>query len=526
MAVVVLTVSLRASEPTSIIPVSTQPPGGLLPENTPQLILITFDDAVNSVNYDDILKITDHQNADGSPIAMTFYISVDYTDYYLLHKLHAAGHEIAVHTMTHTTGNETDFDTWIREIEGCRESLVRYAGIPREQITGFRSPYLAYNEHTWKALSLLGFSYDSSVPEISPGLNSPDEANYIWPYTLHDGLKQRLSSGSPPTENFPDLMEIPMWTLITGDTFHNMDPEEPSEAAMLAMLKNNFTTRYEGNRVPVGIYFHSGWLTADANTNAMNDFLEWALAKPDVYVVGVGALAKWMRNPVSAETAAAEGIFQVNTYTPVPESDVITNSFGSYGFRSVINSASVYPAPDTAFLKRGIIDAPVSFRIEVTSKWDNGYQANIIATNTGGTTYTGWKMEMDLGDSSISSFWGPANQEVENDKLTLTPNGYDSEIIPGEDTIASFVATGNPETAGAPDSTIWDVVAEAPHLSMGADVTGPLLQWNRVAPVYELQGLSSLDSGDWQTIKTLYGAEETPVEAESSYLFYRLHCIH
>ena len=100
----------------NVVPVSTSPPSGLAPAETPQMILITFDDAVNAAIFSDILTISAHQNPDGSPAAFTFFISTDHTDYWLVHRLHAAGHEIAVHTITHSTGDSTTFDTWVREI--------------------------------------------------------------------------------------------------------------------------------------------------------------------------------------------------------------------------------------------------------------------------------------------------------------------------------------------------------------------------------------------------------------------------
>ncbi len=525
---------VHASDPPANIPVSTSAPGGLAPADTPQLILITFDDAVNSTNYDDILKILDHQNADGSPIAMTFYISVDISDYYLIHKLHAAGQEIAAHTMTHTTGNSqennTSFDTWVREIEGCREALTRYAGIPREQITGFRAPYLAYNADMWKALALLGFSYDTSVPETPDGLNSPDEAHYIWPYTLHDGLKQYAWTGEPPAENYPNLLEIPMWTLTDENTvngYHNMDPDVATEAEMLAVLKNNFTTRYEGNRIPVGIYFHKGWLTEDKNINAMNDFLEWALAKEDVFVVGVGALDKWMRNPVSADTAVSQGLFTVQTYTPVPENEVILNVLSPNNFRSVHHPATLYPAPDNAFQKRVVVAEPITFRVEETVRWGGtAYQAEIYATNTGSHTVSDWEIEFDAGNNVMGEMWNGAYTQSGN-TITVTPK-HVIDIPPGEEIMVSnFGAEGDPGTFGDLSPTFWETgPRSSPQLSLAPGSSGNMLQWNRAAPMYELQGRDSLLSGDWQSVKMLYGAEETEVEPESPYLFYRLHCIH
>ena len=206
-----------------IIPVATTPPGGLDPEEAPQFIFVTFDDAVNPDIFEMVGQISHHRHADGSPVGFTFFVSTNYTDYYLVHQLHAAGHEIAVHTITHTTGGETDFLTWVREIEGCHEALYRYAGIPLDEIRGFRAPFLAYNAATYEALGALGFDYSSSVSEPL-GVHSVSPSEMIWPYTLHEGLQQTLWTGTGPSSSLPELMEVPMWLLFEEDGTRH--PEE------------------------------------------------------------------------------------------------------------------------------------------------------------------------------------------------------------------------------------------------------------------------------------------------------------
>lgn len=69
---------------------------------TPQLVMLTFDDAVTALNYEYIQqKINGRVNPDGCPVAATFYVSHEWTDYSKVHKLWAAGHEIALHSITH-----------------------------------------------------------------------------------------------------------------------------------------------------------------------------------------------------------------------------------------------------------------------------------------------------------------------------------------------------------------------------------------------------------------------------------------
>lgn len=60
-------------------------PGDLLPEETPQFVLLTFDDAVSVTNmpyYRDIFS--ERQNPNDCPIAGTFFVSHEWTDYQLV----------------------------------------------------------------------------------------------------------------------------------------------------------------------------------------------------------------------------------------------------------------------------------------------------------------------------------------------------------------------------------------------------------------------------------------------------------
>jgi hypothetical protein len=69
----------------------------------PQMILLTFDDAINSENWDlytQQLFISERKNTNGCPIRGTFYVSHQYTNYQQTQKLWNDGHEIAVHSIT------------------------------------------------------------------------------------------------------------------------------------------------------------------------------------------------------------------------------------------------------------------------------------------------------------------------------------------------------------------------------------------------------------------------------------------
>lgn len=81
----------------------TQIPGRLEPNQIPQMIILTFDDAINFENWDLYLtKIftPNRKNPNGCPIKATFYVSHQYTDYHHVQKMWNDGHEIGIHSIT------------------------------------------------------------------------------------------------------------------------------------------------------------------------------------------------------------------------------------------------------------------------------------------------------------------------------------------------------------------------------------------------------------------------------------------
>lgn len=76
--------------------------GGLPAHQIPQIVLLTFDDAVNDINkeiYFDIFG-RGRRNPNGCPITATFYVSHEWTDYSQVQNLYADGHEMASHTVS------------------------------------------------------------------------------------------------------------------------------------------------------------------------------------------------------------------------------------------------------------------------------------------------------------------------------------------------------------------------------------------------------------------------------------------
>ncbi len=338
------------------------PPGGLAPSNTPQIVLLTFDDSVTSNSFRLVQGIlTNHVNPNGNRIKATFFVSLDaVVDYGCVNKLYAAGHEIAIHTMTHSTSTNTALAVWRQEIVGCRKALSQYAAIPLDEIVGFRAPYLAFNNAMFQLLSERGFRYDSSLLEW-PGSASTNAANYLWPYTLDWGVKQTNSTGIFPIDPVPGLFEIPLWNQVTsGVSAVSMDPPDTwTSNAVMALWKTNFLFHYQGNRAPYGIYLHATttnqWLS---NTNypwrsdTLNAFMVWARDYSNVWFLSVRDLADFMENPVSVNQASTSALFQTTVQTPYP-SNLITRCIYPYAPPYSVNVCGdcppVFPVPTNMY---------------------------------------------------------------------------------------------------------------------------------------------------------------------------------
>lgn len=77
-------------------------PGDLPARDVPQMITITFDDAINNNNIELYKEIFNgkRKNPNGCDIKATFFISHKYTNYSAVQETHRKGHEIAVHSIT------------------------------------------------------------------------------------------------------------------------------------------------------------------------------------------------------------------------------------------------------------------------------------------------------------------------------------------------------------------------------------------------------------------------------------------
>ncbi|XP_044741518.1 uncharacterized protein LOC123302590 isoform X2 [Chrysoperla carnea] len=287
-------------------------PGDLSAQEIPQIVLLTFDDAVNDLNkglYTDLFE-QGRVNPNGCPITATFYVSHEWTDYSQVQNLYAVGHEMASHTVSHSFGEQFSQKKWNREVAGQREILAAYGGVHLEDVRGMRAPFLSVGGNKmFKMLYDSNFTYDSSMPVYE---NRPPS----WPYTLDYKLFHDCMIPPCPTRSYPGVWEVPMvmWQDLNGGRCSMGDAcsNPPAADGVFKMLMKNFDRHYSTNRAPFGLFYHAAWFTQPHHKEGFIQFLDTINAMKDVYLVTNWQAIQWVRDPTPLNRIANFQPFQCN----------------------------------------------------------------------------------------------------------------------------------------------------------------------------------------------------------------------
>ncbi|GAK65039.1 carbohydrate esterase family 4 protein [Moesziomyces antarcticus] len=304
----------------------TNPPGGLDPKDVPQFIVFTADDAVQDYTINSVNQfLAQRKNPNGCKPLMSYYVSLNYTNYAQVTELYVNGNDIGDHTMTHQEQPATN-----AEIDGNLITLNALAGIPYKSIIGYRAPFLLYDRANLEHLAKTGFTYDSSSTASVPVTDPNTDA--FWPYTLDNGMANDCQSvanicGGQP--QLPGFWEIPMYAIFDergAAGAHLMDPylDSANASDVLAWMKSTFTDHYNGKRQPFGVYTHPihlakgypGLKDPVDQINMLNEFLDWATTSADmqnVWIISNKQLIAWMQNPVPASQLNTLDAFKCQT---------------------------------------------------------------------------------------------------------------------------------------------------------------------------------------------------------------------
>eukprot|EP00088_Acartia_fossae_P059412 TRINITY_DN704_c0_g1_i1.p1 TRINITY_DN704_c0_g1~~TRINITY_DN704_c0_g1_i1.p1 ORF type:complete len:548 (-),score=92.20 TRINITY_DN704_c0_g1_i1:115-1758(-) len=294
-------------------PTSTKIPGGNVPEEVPQMIMISFDDAINQNNFPIYERLFNGQrkNPNSCDVKATFFLSHKFTNYSMVQELYRRGHEMATHSISHD--NDEDYWTlgskeiWEQEMAGGRQIIEKFANLPEGSVLGTRAPLLRLGgNRQFQALEEAGFLYDSSM--VAPLQNPP-----LWPYTTFFSIPHACHGNFQkcPTRSYG------VWEMVMNEFDPREQPgdenEQVSGCAMLDscssirtadnlynVLTHNFIRHYEQNRAPMGLYMHAAWLTRSPEMlDALEFWIDEILATyNDVFFVTMNDVLKWMQQPV------------------------------------------------------------------------------------------------------------------------------------------------------------------------------------------------------------------------------------
>lgn len=366
--------------PDSVRADLSQPPNGLDARQVPQFVMPGFDDNTQSAGIHWALGLLeDKQNPagtdnpdtyDGSPVRVSFYMNTAGFDQWLAddpkllvaatRQIVAQGHELGNHTETHHADinklpwnefqervKKLSGQDWYERIVNMETDLKRDVG--GVALTGFRAPYLAYNQPMMDNLVKLGYRYDTSVEE---GYGKQfDGTNFRWPYRMDNGIPGHAEGwwGSPnnkdavemttakgvwqlpnhvlmvPEDQFAQQynFESGLWARIKEQAPHLEDHKitgfdynlwvnaRLSGRDVLAILKYSLDLRLAGNRAPFLFGVHSQYYVDEAwaarhtknvtiaeMQDTISAFIDYALSKPEVRIRPANDVLDWMENPV------------------------------------------------------------------------------------------------------------------------------------------------------------------------------------------------------------------------------------
>ena len=289
---------------------SLSAPNNLDKANIPQIVMFTFDDAVNEqvIDYYKQLFPAERVNPNGCPISATFFVSHNWTDYNMVKQLYLQGHEIASHSITHRMPQSwwmhASYDTLKRELSGQRDNIVKKASIPKREVRGIRIPFLQIGGDTqFQMMHDEGFDYDASF------MTGPYPEGGMWPYTLDFVLQvpTHCSNMNCPKKTYKGMWEVPLnrWSGPSGHSCAMVDScnTQPSgKGEALSYLWQNFNKQYYGNKAPVGVNMHAVWFNTDTYLDAMQEFIQTLVEMDDVYIVTVHQTLEWMRDPQTMDS--------------------------------------------------------------------------------------------------------------------------------------------------------------------------------------------------------------------------------
>jgi hypothetical protein len=203
-------------------------PAGIPRNDVPQFVKLSMDDWLVGPETKQLIygaAGSAYKDARGCTPRLTAFTSTMWTDYRFAEQLFKDGHEIALHTVSHSTAYTSPLEKWQLEIGTAKRYMTTFSEVPEKSIIGFRAPYLGFNTAMFTAMQQFNLTYDSSMVCI-PNTPTCPYGKFYWPYTLDYGpaLPCGFAAGNQCPGNLPGVWESPMTMLADPRPNAVMDP--------------------------------------------------------------------------------------------------------------------------------------------------------------------------------------------------------------------------------------------------------------------------------------------------------------
>jgi len=213
---------------------------------------------------------------------------------------HLEGHDIGSHACGHFDGGKWTKAEWSQEFRAFDNALLDawksndygtlepegWADFVRDDIKGFRAPYLSVGPGLTAALKAKGFTYDASL--ISKGPARVEDDGGLLRFAL-----PRIPEG--PDERLIIGMDYNLFVRHSGG-LNSPGRADIFAARTLDAFRSAFKRQYDGKRVPLQLGFHFVEMNGGAYWNALDTFLTETCGKPDVacvnYAQAIGMMKK------------------------------------------------------------------------------------------------------------------------------------------------------------------------------------------------------------------------------------------
>ncbi|CAI5455554.1 unnamed protein product [Caenorhabditis angaria] len=287
------------------------PPAGLRPEDTPQFVVLTFDDAVNGKTFPDYKSLFENdvlKNPNGCDAKATFFVSHEWTNYDAVNWLVQKGMEVASNSISHENLEQATTNRWLNEMDGQRRILAKFGGAGEENVVGMRAPQLAAgSDRMFEMMVGAEFLYDNSM-STNPGIHGEP----FWPQTLDYQVSWECWDASCPKSSFPGIWTVPL-NQFYGSYMPQIDSFRRSSMIRAAVglndtvdtleeiIMRNFERSYTTNRAPYILSLNADFLQLGGKNKgmiALKKFLNKITHNKDVYIVTIKQLIEWMKRPV------------------------------------------------------------------------------------------------------------------------------------------------------------------------------------------------------------------------------------